>query len=72
MWYVSGPGVLTGNNAYQGTWSSYTGGQTLTGTYHPPTGATSAGSLTVQFTSATAGTMTLPDGRQIPIQRYGF
>ncbi len=71
VWYASGPATLSGNN-YVGTWTSYSGGETLTGTYHAPTGSTSAGSLTIQFTSPTAGTLTLPDGRQIPIQRYSF
>ena len=72
VWYASGPTALTGNNTYQGTWTTYTGGQTLTGTYHSPTGTVTAGNLTLQFTSPTAGTLTLPDGRQIPIQRFGF
>lgn len=72
VWYASGPARLTGNNTYQGNWTIFTGGETLTGTYQPPTGSADAGSLTIQFTSATAGTLTLPDGRQIPIQRYAF
>jgi alpha-tubulin suppressor-like RCC1 family protein len=72
VWYAAGPAALTGNNAYVGNWTTYTGGQTLTGSYHAPTGTANAGSLTVQFSSPTAATLTLPDGRQIPIQRYSF
>jgi uncharacterized protein (TIGR01370 family) len=72
VWYASGPATLTTGNTYQGTWTSYTGGQTLTGTYQPPTGTSDAGSLTIQFSSPTAGTLTLPNGNQIPIQRFGF
>jgi len=72
VWYASGPAALSAGNTYQGSWSSYSGGQTLTGSYHPTTGTSNAGSLTVQFTSPSAGTITLPDGRQISIQRYGF
>ena len=71
VWFASGPAALTGSS-YLGSWSSYTGGQTLTGAYRAPAGATSAGNLTVQFMSPTAGTLTLPDGRPIPIQRFGF
>jgi len=71
VWYASGPATLVGN-AYQGSWTLYAGGQTLTGLYQSPAGTTTAGSLTVQFASATSGTLTLPDGRQIPIQRYSF
>jgi alpha-tubulin suppressor-like RCC1 family protein len=72
VWYAAGPAALTGGNAYVGNWTTYTGGQTLTGSYHAPTGTANAGSLTIQFTSPTNGTLTLPDGRQIPIERYTF
>ena len=71
VWYASGPAALV-NNVYQGTWTAYTGGQILLGTYQPPTGTINAGTLTVQFASPTAGTLTLPNGRQIPIQRFSF
>jgi hypothetical protein len=71
VWYLSGPTPLLGS-LYQGTWDSYAGGQTLTGPYQPPTGVTGSGSLTIQFTSRTAATLTLPNGRQIPIQRFSF
>jgi len=30
------------------------------------------GNITVQFTSPTAGMLTLPDGEQVPIQRFAF
>jgi hypothetical protein len=48
------------------------GGQTLTGAYQPATGVSDVGSLTIQFSSPTAGMLTLPNGRQIPIQRFSF
>jgi hypothetical protein len=71
VWYAAGPAPLTAN-AYLGNWTAYTGGQTLLGSYQPPTGTSNAGSLTIQFTSRTTGTLTLPDGRQIPIERFSF
>jgi hypothetical protein len=71
VWYVAGPAPIV-NNTFQDTWMGYSGGQTLTGTYQAPRAPTSVGSVTVQFASPTSGTLTLPDGRQIPIQRYGF
>ena len=71
VWYLSGPGKLTNNN-YQGRWTAYSGGQSLTGPYKAPSATSDAGSLTVQFTSRTTALLTLPDGRQIPIQRFGF
>jgi hypothetical protein len=71
VWYLTGPSALVAN-VYQGSWDAYTGGQTLLGTYMPPTGISIAGSVTIQFTSRTAGVLTLPDGRQIPIERFSF
>ena len=72
LWYASGPAALMANNIYLGNWNLYSGGSSLTGVYMAPTGAAAAGSLTVQFTSPIAGVLTLPDGRQIPIERYIF
>jgi hypothetical protein len=72
VWYASGPAPLVSDSTYQGNWTSFTGGQTLTGSYQPPTGTADAGNLTLQFSSPTAGMLTLPDGRQIPIGRFGF
>jgi VCBS repeat protein len=71
VWYLTGPGPIT-PNTYQGSWTSYTGGQTLTGPYQSPTGASNAGNVVIQFSSPTTGVLTLPNGNQIPIQRYLF
>jgi YVTN family beta-propeller protein len=72
VWYASGPGTLTSGNVYQGTLNVYSGGKTLTGNYQSPASPASAGNITIQFTSNTTAMLTLPNGRQIPIQRYGF
>jgi alpha-tubulin suppressor-like RCC1 family protein len=71
VWYAADPAPLF-NNVYVGHWTSYVGGQTLTGTYHSPSSTSSAGSLTVQFSSPTTGLVTLPNGALIPIQRFPF
>jgi hypothetical protein len=71
VWYASGPALLVAN-AYQGNWVAYVGGQTLPGSYQAPTGTNNAGALTLQFTSRTTAVLTLPDGRQIPLQRFSF
>ena len=74
LWYASGPAPMAdGLTYYQGTWQQYGNGQTLTGTYKSP-GIVNAnvGSVTIQFSSATAGTLFFPDGRQVAIQRYPF
>jgi hypothetical protein len=72
VWYASGPATLTGDNTYQGSLIEYTGGQTLTGTYQAPSDTASMGNITIQFTSPTAGMLTLPDGEQVPISRFAF
>jgi len=72
VWYASGPATLTGDNTYQGPLIEFTGGQTLTGSYQAPSGTASMGNITVQFTSPTSGMLTLPDGEQVPIQRFAF
>jgi hypothetical protein len=61
------------NGAYQSTWQQYGNGQTLTGTYQAPTVVnTDVGSVTIQFSSTSTGTLTFPDGRQVAIQRFQF
>lgn len=72
VWYASGPVALTSGNTYQGELAEFSGGQTLTGMYQAPTGVANAGNITIQFSSPTVGTLTLPDGNQIPIQRFAF
>ncbi len=55
-----------------GTWMQGCCGQTLTGPYQPAQSVTGPGSLTIQFTSSITATLTLPNGRQIPLQRFQF
>jgi lysyl endopeptidase len=72
VWYLSN-GNLTSPTLYQGVWQQFAGGQTLTGTYRAPTLVIAdVGSVTLQTTSPTTATLTLPDGRQIPLIRYVF
>jgi hypothetical protein len=72
VWYVA-TGNMTGSSLYQGTWQQYGNGQTLGGNYVPPIVVNSSvGSAVLQFTSPSAATLTLPDGRQIPFVRFAF
>jgi alpha-tubulin suppressor-like RCC1 family protein len=72
IWYSS-QGPMTGTSTYQGNWTQFGYGQTLTGTFQSASVVNAnVGALTIQFSSPTAGTMTLPDGRQIPIIRFLF
>lgn len=69
-WYSS-QGAMNGTTTYQGNWVQYGYGQTLTGGFQSASVFNAnVGALTIQFSSPTAGTMTLPDGRQIPITRF--
>jgi hypothetical protein len=73
IWYASGPAAMVSGTTYTNVWQQYGGGQTLTGVYKPSAVVNAnAGALTIQFTSATDGTLTLPTGIQIPITRFPF
>jgi hypothetical protein len=72
VWYASGPATLTAGNTYEGQLTEFSGGQTLTGSYQAPTGTANAGNITLQFSSPTVGTLTLPGGKQVPIERFPF
>jgi|GEM_PF-1369709 len=68
-WHVSGPTAMTSSTRYEGTLLTYAGGQTLNGAWKQPTIIGGAGSVRIDFTSATKGTLTWAGG-SIPIQRY--
>jgi hypothetical protein len=73
IWYASGPAAMVNTTTYVNQWEQYGGGQTLTGSYIAPTIVNSnVGALTIQFTSATDGMLTLPTGTVIPITRFPF
>jgi hypothetical protein len=68
-WYLATGTLLDG--AYTGQWTQYQGGLTLNGGYKTPTVANAAvGPITAQFSSPSAGTLTLPNGKQIPLTRF--
>ena len=73
IWYVSGPMAMTNTTTYQGNWNEYGNGQTLAGLYRPANVVNAnVGAVTLQFSSATTATLTLPNGRQIVLVRYRF
>jgi hypothetical protein len=72
VWYLS-TGPMTSTLLYQGQLQQYGGGQTLTGTYQAPSVVNATvGTVTLQFSSPTTATLTLPDGEQVQITRYPF
>ena len=73
VWYSSGQTPMTDAMTYIGTWEQYGNGQTLTGTYTPAAKVnTNVGSISIRFTDTQNATLTLPDGRTIPITRFRF
>jgi hypothetical protein len=73
-WYLAYGPMATGNTIlFQGEWTTFANGQTLTGPYVAPIqNNTMAGAVTLQFTNPYTATLTLPDSRQIPLIRFGF
>ena len=72
VWYISA-GNMMSSTLYQGQWEQYANGQTLTGLYKKPDQVNgNVGSITINFTSRSTATLTLPDGRQIALTRYRF
>ena len=56
-------------NTFSSTLTTYSGGQTLTGNYQPPTAGASPGTVSITFSDASNGTLIWPGGT-IPIQRF--
>ncbi len=72
IWYSSA-NSMSSQSLYQGNWLQYANGQTLMGSYRAPVVVNSSvGALQIQFQTTTSGTLTLPDGRAIPISRFRF
>jgi hypothetical protein len=73
IWYLAGPGAVSAQGTYMGALAQYANGQTLSGSFQSPVVANaSVGSTTLQFSSPASGMMTLPNGTQIPLQRFSF
>lgn len=72
LWYLASNNMTT-PQMLQSNWVQYANGQTLTGAYKPATQINgNVGPLTIQFQDPANATMTLPDGRQLPITRFRF
>jgi len=71
IWYYTAGS--TASLTYQGQWSQYANGQTLTGSYVAPIVANpNVGALTLRLTNSESGVLVLPDGREIPVTRFRF
>jgi hypothetical protein len=74
IWYLSGNSAPSTNlQSYSNTWQLYGNGQTLTGAYRAPTQVSgNVAPVTIQFSGAETGLMTLPGGRTAAIRRFRF
>lgn len=71
LWYLASGAATPG--AFQNAWSQYANGQTLTGSYTAAAVVNSnVGAVSLQFSDTTHATLTLPDGRQVPLARFRF
>ncbi len=72
VWYLTA-GSLTSDGSFTGKLLQYAGGQTLTGDYVAPKVVNDAvGTVSIKFSDSSTGVLTLPNGRQINIQRFKF
>ncbi len=70
VWYLSS-GAMSAANTFTGTLVQYKNGQTLTGAYRAPEVANAnVGTISLRFTDTVNGSMTLPDGRTIGLQKF--
>jgi hypothetical protein len=72
VWYIA-QNIPTASTPFPGTLMQYGNGQILGGIYQPATLVNSdVGTISINFNSPSSGTLTLPDGVQISIQRFSF
>jgi hypothetical protein len=72
IWYAS-LAATPNMRAFQGNWTQYAHGQTLTGPYQPAGVAISnVAPVTITFTGADSAVMTLPGGRTTALTRFRF
>lgn len=70
IWYVS-TGNMVSPSYYTGHWTSYANGQAMGQPFKPPIVINAnAGLLTINFSDTRNATITLPDGRLVPVQRF--
>ena len=72
IWYVAS-GAMTSATTFTGTLSTYSGGSYFTSSsFTGPTSSSTSGTVTIQFSSTTTATMTLPNGSQVALTRFTF
>ena len=72
IWYLTS-GTMTSSSTYTGSLQQYAMGQSMGGRYRRPQLINAnVGTVSLVFTDAKNGTITLPDGRQVAITRFAF
>ena len=72
VWYLTA-GAMATPTRYEGAWQRFANGQASGGPWRAPIVVQpDAGAVVLSFTDPRNGTMTLPDGRAIPITRFLF
>ena len=72
QWYYSDGPLQSGGSFWSGTLLRLDFGQPLSGGYVPATIIGNGGTISISFSSRSTGTLTLPGGRQVAIQRQNF
>ena len=57
---------------YRGDWLAFRNGQAPGQAYRAPTQVAGPGTVRFDFVDARHGTLTLPDGRTVPLMRFDF
>jgi hypothetical protein len=70
-WHVS-TGKLTSPTTIAGEFLSYTGGQSLVGSFRAPTAAVGPGSVSIQLSDSSPGAITFAGSKTVPIKRFTF
>jgi len=71
-WYVTG-GRMETPRRYAGRWLAFRDGQAIGAPYRAPTAVEPGpGEVRLEFSDARHATLTLPDGRTIPLTRFDF
>ncbi len=72
QWYYADGPLTADGTRWSGTLLKFDDGQPLNGGYRPPMASGSDGPVSIAFSSRTTGTITLPGGYSVPIQRQNF
>lgn len=72
QWYYSDGPLTNGGAHWCGQLLTFDSGQPLNGTYRTPVNTGNGGTICIDFNGRVNGTLTLPSGRKIAIQRQNF